>query len=135
MKIIKIITHPFSLIATFLLVLISGEHLGGFYLLYVLLGLPYGAVHSLLAIIGIGILLFSYYKYKMSYQKSLEPILNIGGSLLLMLSLYLFFRNDDERYNYSTFQQTVPLITLIILSIFLLTFLIRNLIRLKQVAF
>jgi hypothetical protein len=135
MKIIKIINHPFFLVASFLLVLISGQHLGGFYLMYILLGLPYGAVHSLMALVGIGILLFSYFRYKMSLQNSVELILNIGGCLLLMLSLYLFFRNDEEKYNYSTFQQTMPVITLIVLSIVLLNFLIRNIIRLKLILF
>lgn len=50
MKMIKLFTHPVVIIIAFLLILINGEHLGGFYLLYILLGLPHGAVHSLLAI-------------------------------------------------------------------------------------
>ena len=43
MKKIKIITHPVTLILCFFLILISGEHLGGFYLLYILLGLLFAS--------------------------------------------------------------------------------------------
>jgi hypothetical protein len=37
MKAYQIITHPYTLIASFCLILISGQHWGGFYLLYLLL--------------------------------------------------------------------------------------------------
>ena len=74
MKMIKLFTHPVVIIIAFLLILISGEHLGGFYLLYILLGLSHGAVHSLLAIDG------------MAYCFLL--IINTNSSSFLILSLY-----------------------------------------------
>ncbi len=63
MRILKIITHPYIVIISFFAILISGEGFGGFYLLYLLLALPYGGIHSLLALIGIVLLLVNYNKY------------------------------------------------------------------------
>ncbi len=130
MKTIKIISHPITLISCFLLVLISGQHLGGFYLLYILLGLPHGAIHSILAIAGIAIILFSNYKYKREFNYLIEPILNMAGVSMLSFSLLVFFVNDEERYNYSTFDQTVPVISLILFGIVALCFSLNNLISL-----
>lgn len=134
MKAIKIITHPLTLIICFLFVLISGEHLGGFYLLYILLGLPHGATHSLLAVAGVAILLFSHYKYKREFQNWIEPCLNIIGVLLLGLSLFLFFFKDRNQYNHATFYQTVPQLILGLFAILIVSFLVSNLIRLRHVA-
>ena len=117
MKMIKLFTHPVVIIIAFLLILISGEHLGGFYLLYILLGLPHGAVHSLLAIVGIGLLFFTNYKYQQQFIFNIEPVLNIMGLIMLMLSLFLFFYNDKNHYNYGTFYQTIPVILLVVFAL------------------
>lgn len=90
MKVLKILTHPYTLIISFLMIMISGEHLGGFYVLYLLLALPINASHSLLALIGIGLLLFSYHKYQGKSSHIVEAIVNIAGALLLFLSIYFF---------------------------------------------
>jgi hypothetical protein len=132
MKTIKLLVHPFVLIISFLLILISGEHLGGFYLLYLLLALPIGASHSLLALIGIISILFSYHKYKEKQNFLFQNVINIIGLLFLLLSIYVFFANDKERYNYGTFSQTVPLITLIIFVLISVCFLIQNLRRIAK---
>jgi len=134
MKAIKLITHPVTLIICFSLVLISGEHIGGFYLLYILLGLPHGAIHSVLALGGIAILLFSNYKYKRIFTFLIEPFLNITGVVLLSLSLFLFFYKDDQHYNYSTFNQTVPLITIAVFVLLIVSFFVSNVLKIKQVA-
>ena len=126
MKLIRIITHPFLLIAAFLFILISGEHLGGFYLLYLLLALPYGGIHSFLALGGIAILLFAYYKYHRSNSFVVERILNITGSFLLVLSIIIFFYNDKQGYNNGTFNQVIPLVTLSIFSLVTLLFITDN---------
>ena len=136
MKKIKIITQPVTLIICFLLILISGEHLGGFYLLYILLGLPHGEIHSVLAAAGIGILIFNQIKYKNESNYLVAPLLNISGLLLLILSLFLFFHNDRNHYNYSTFYQTVPLIIFGLFNLLAIVFLLTNLskIKLRQIA-
>ena len=129
MKAIKILTHPYSLIISFFMIIISGEHIGGIYLLYLLLALPTGAIHTILAYGGVGLLLLNHHKYgnKNTYLKKL--ILNLGGLSFLFLSIYFFFINDKERYNYGTFHQTVPLITLVTFFIVAICFLLGNLKR------
>lgn len=128
---IKLFTHPVVIIIAFLLILISGEHLGGFYLLYILLGLPHGAVHSLLAIVGIGLLFFTNYKYQQQFIFNIEPVLNIMGGIMILLSLFLFFYNDKSHYNYGTFYQTIPVILLSIFSLSVAGFLFNNFSKIK----
>lgn len=127
MKLIKLITHPYIIIISFFAILISGEHLGGFYLVYILLGLPYGAVHSLLALSGVMLMLISYYKFKRNRLYVVESISNIIGLILLILSLFLFFYNDKDHYNIATFYDTVPQITLSIFAMLSVAFLLYNL--------
>ena len=131
MKRINFISHPFTLIVCFLFIIISGQHLGGFYVMYILLGLPHGGIHCLLAAAGIGLLLLSYFKYKRQQITIGEPVLNVAGVVLLFLSLVFFFYNDREHYNYGTFYQIVPMLTLSLFGIVAVIFLIRNLTRLK----
>lgn len=132
MKVFKIITHPFLLITIFLFILISGEHWGGFYLLYLLLALPHGGIHSIIAITGISMLIISFYRYRKTKSFLIEPILNTLGSLLLVLSLILFFYNDKQGYNDGTFHQVIPLITLGIFSLVTLFFITDNIYRLTK---
>lgn len=122
MKIISIFTHPVVLVISFLLVLISGEHYGGFYLLYILLALPHGGVHALLGIGGIAVILFSYLRYGRRFVHAAEGVLNLIGAFMLVLSLYLFFANDKADYNDGTFKQTVPLVTLYVFGVLVVGF-------------
>ena len=128
MKALKILTHPILLIISFLFVLISGEHLGGFYALYLLLALPHGGIHSLIALIGILVLVIGYNVYSRK-PGLVQNILNIIGALLLVLSLASFFFSDKEGYNYGTFYQIVPVISLSLFGLLTLLFLIKNLVQ------
>lgn len=122
----NIITHPYIVIISFFIIMISGQHLGGFYLLYLLLALPHGGMHSLLALFGIVLLLISYNKYKRKKIYLIESIINMVAIVLLILSLFSFFYNDKEHYNFGTFYQIVPQITLVAFSVIALTFLLDN---------
>jgi cytochrome bd-type quinol oxidase subunit 2 len=112
MKLIKIITHPALLISSFCLIIISGEHWGGFYLLYLLLALPHGGIHAMIAVAGIILLLLNKRKHSSFRRYKIQQILYITGAICLVLSLYLFFHNDPKGYNLGTFEQWVPLISL-----------------------
>ena len=129
MKKIQFITHPLFLITYFLLLVISGENLSNFYCFYIVLALPYAGIHSILAILGIGILIFNYAKYKNKFNYKIEPFLNIGGAVLLISSLFSFFYNDVDHYNYGTFYETVPLTILIVFILVELTFFVKNFIK------
>ncbi len=129
MKAIKIITHPVLLIISFLFILISGQHFGGFYLLYLLMALPHLSLHALLAMTGIILLLFSYIRFGRQNKYIIEPVINIIGSACLVFSLYLFFNNDKKGYNDGTFEQLVPQVTLVLFGLLTIAFVLKNLIR------
>jgi hypothetical protein len=129
MKAIRIIQNPVLLILSFLFIIISGEHWGGFYLLYILLSLPHGSIHAILGIAGIILLTTAYLKYKQG--KIISParaVINISGLLLLILSLFLFFFNDKQGYNSGTFYQLVPLVSLCIFLLITISFVVYNII-------
>ena len=127
MKALKFIAHPYTLIISFLLIIISGEHLGGFYVLYLLLALYHAGIHSLLALAGIILLIVSKNISVKSKMNSLPNLLNIGGAVLLALSVIWFFYTDKEGYNYGTFYQFVPRLTLVLFGLIDLLFIGRNL--------
>jgi hypothetical protein len=127
MKTIKFLFHPYTLVTGFLVIIISGEHLGGFYALYILLGLPHGALHSIIGVIGMLTLIITRQKYKDVKVYAVRYLANIVGVLLLFLSLFCFFYRDKSNYNVGTFYQTVPQIMLTFFSIISLGFIITNL--------
>jgi len=129
MKAIKIITHPVLLILSFLFILISGEHLGGFYLLYLLLALPHGGIHALVALVGISMLIFTYIKFNRENRYIIEAIINMAGAACLVVSLFLFFFNDRSGYNAGTFEQLMPQITLVLFGLLVIAFALFNIVR------
>jgi len=123
MRVFKILSHPYTFIFSFLFILISGEHLGGFYILYIFLGLPHGVVHSLLGFFGM-VLLVSNYHLPRTTKGFVKQCLNVIGAGFLFASIYLFFKNDKEHYNWGTFEEGVPVFTLVLFGLLGLCFLI-----------
>ncbi|HEX8333452.1 MAG TPA: hypothetical protein VF622_12560 [Segetibacter sp.] len=123
MKMFKILSHPYTLIFSFLFILISGEHLGGFYALYIFLGLLPGAIHSILGFFGVLILVVSYHLPRTT-KVFVKQCLNVVGTGLLFTSIYLFFKNDTAHYNWGTFEESVPVFTLVLFGLLGLCFLI-----------
>ena len=115
MKILSIIGHPALVMSLFLLVMISGQHIGGFYLLYIIMGLYIGAYHSILAILGMSMIFVGYKMFRKKLS-ILKPALYLFGIAILILSFISFFENSNG-YNQSTFVHTVPLITLFLFGI------------------
>jgi integral membrane sensor domain MASE1 len=132
MKLIKIVTHPYIIIISFFIILINGEGFGGFYLLYLLMGLPYGAIHSLLAFFGIVILLFAYYKFRKKKERIIECLTEIFAVFLLILSLSAFFYNDKQHYNYGTFTELVPVIMLILFLLIAMISILTNILMIYK---
>lgn len=132
MKLKNIISQPWVLIASFCLILISGEAWGGFYLMYILVGIPHGVIHSIIAAIGIIILIISNYTFSGTNSHRTKAVLNITGLSFLLIALFLFFYLDKSGYNSGTFSQTVPLITLILFFALAVNFLIVNLLGLNS---
>lgn len=119
MKLIKVIGHPVVMICTFLLFITEGENFGGFYMVYLLLALPHGALYALLAFIGIlSIVIGLNLNQKPSYW--IKPCLYLIGLTLMVLSLVDFFATGDQS---DTFKQGVPLASFLLLCLSSLCFL------------
>ena len=130
MKLLKLISHPYTVIICFCLIMISGEHLGGCYALYILIGLPFGAVHAWLGLAGIIALLISYYRFK--NKTVMGQAINVFGVLLLFASIYYFFWADRKHYNWGSFEQAVPLISMAISALVSICFIARSFIASQQ---
>src|SRR4051812_27848347 len=112
MKILKLIGHPFLVSSTLLLVLVSGKSFGGFYLVYVLLGLPYGATHAIIAIAGIGVMIASHL-WRRDRPHPVKAILSVIAIGLMTLALIFFF-DGSKGYNDGTFVQFLPISSLLL---------------------
>lgn len=109
MKIIRIFGHPVSVTCVYLLLLISGKSIGGFYVLYILMRLRYGVPDAIVSSLGLVVMLAA----SMVSQKKLPPLkptLCILADIVLIVGLLLFFQ-ASEGYNDATFRQTVPLLS------------------------
>jgi hypothetical protein len=118
---INIITHPLFIIVFFCGLIISGEQMGGFYLLYILLGLPHLALHSVLGIAGIILLLAAYFNGPR--QLCVSRLVAIS---CMAASLVCFFMQANGSYNYNTFHETLPLALLIIFCAIAIIFITIN---------
>ncbi|CAN5396050.1 hypothetical protein BH10BAC2_BH10BAC2_46390 [soil metagenome] len=125
MRLRNIITHPLAVMISFMIVLISGEHVGGFYIIYLLIGVTHGTIASLLGMAGIALLVPGLLMAQRKQASSIY-LLNIIGAICMIVSLFLFFFNDEQRYNINTFYQFVPSCTIILFCLLTLIFLAGN---------
>ncbi len=128
----KVFKHPLAVIISFIMILISGKQTGGFYILYLLLGLPHGGIHSITGILGTLLLLFGNIKSKQWGGNYISLCLNLLGVLLLWLSLFSFFYNDKGNYNIATFYQLLPQILLSLFLLISIVFFVHNILLLLK---
>ncbi|MGZ3749648.1 MAG: hypothetical protein ACXVLT_03940 [Flavisolibacter sp.] len=132
MKALRIIGSPIAIISMFLFILISGEAFGGPYLIYLILGLPHGANYCLTGIFGIGLLLVCRKINNIGIQKWVYVLLSFMGILLLLSSLLFFFSRERLRYNYDTFLSSLPIFTIILFGITIVSWIVINLIEILK---
>ena len=100
-----ILSHPATVLISFSLIMVSGEHIGGVYLWYLLLALPHGGLYAILAILGAAGLLWQ------SKGRYLHPYIRCAAVVFLYASLFIFFYRSWD-YNEGTFSEVVPLVTM-----------------------
>lgn len=120
MKAYIILGHPLVLIGIFLLLIIEGNHFGGFYLLYLLLALPHAALYALLAVAGILLIILG---NKVVKKTSKIIMLSLGLSMML-LSLVVFFGRGDDKTG--TFEQFIPLASFCLFGVSMICFIINS---------
>ena len=123
MKWFRILSHPYTLIICFLLIMISGESFGGFYAMYILMALPFGGMHALLAVAGILVLIIN---HSLNTNRTGYRLASVSGLFLLIASLLYFFSADKQHYNWGSFEQVVPVITMILTAVISIFFLVGN---------
>jgi membrane associated rhomboid family serine protease len=119
MKAIKIMGHPLVLSFIFLFLLIEGDHFGGFYLLYLLLALPHGALYAILAVFGVIAVVLGSSKVM---SKVVGLLLSLSGLISMLVSLLIFFSPGNK---FDTFRLTIPLLTFIVFAISIICYLFR----------
>lgn len=124
MKILRVLSHPYTLILCYSFIMISGEHWGGFYATYILLALPAGYIHSLLACGGIVVIAVNYHWTRKQKSNVTTQMINVLGVLMLVSSLIYFFKKDVRHYNWGTLEQPYPLFTLYLAAFIALCFLV-----------
>ena len=94
-------------------IMISGMHIGGPWIAYLLITLFTAAFYPLsfaYAILGIGgLVIYLIRTYNFLGGAWLQRLIGLSA---MWLSLIVFFTSEGGAYNYSTFQETVPLISL-----------------------
>ena len=94
-------------------IIISGMHIGGPWIAYLLITLFTAAFYPLsfaYAILGIGgLVMYLIRTYTFLGGEWLQKLIGLSA---MWLSLIVFFTGKDADYNYPTFQETVPLISL-----------------------
>lgn len=132
MKVIKFLANPGLIALVFCFLLISGKAMGGVYLLYLILGLPHGAVHSLLGVAAIIFLCLTISTSEKGNGIFLKIFFQIAGISLAILSIVSFFYLDRSGYNLGTFEQTVPIMSFTILAICIVAFLIHSIWKIRR---
>jgi hypothetical protein len=128
MKAIKVIGHPVLLMSLFLLLIIEGDNFGGFYLLYLLLALPHGALYAVIAVAGLICIFIGYKTYRIRTHP-IKPILYLLGVALMVLSLFIFFGKGNKN---ATFKELIPLASFVLFGISLIYFLINSFVMLLK---
>ncbi|MGC4038415.1 MAG: hypothetical protein QM764_20795 [Chitinophagaceae bacterium] len=97
MKFFKYAGNPYLFISLYLLLIIEGEHFGGFYLLYLLMALPHGASYAVVSVSGILLLVAANTIKSLILQRVLTPV----GFVVMVIGLLLFFIRGtaDETFN------------------------------------
>lgn len=125
----KVIVHPLVILLSFCLIIISGEHYGSFYIWYVGAGLQVHAIHSFLGIIAIFFLMSGWIFSGYTGKRRVPCVLNIISICLMLLSVSLFFYNDSRKYNYGTFYQVIPMLSLVLFFFLSILFFIHQVSR------
>jgi CHASE2 domain-containing sensor protein len=106
MKFINVISHPLIQILSFVIILISGESFGGPFGVYLYHAGKEGISFALIGLLGIALCFISLFFYRHWLQ--------LGGAALMVLSLVCFFVQPQGSYNYGTFKEVVPLLTILL---------------------
>ena len=109
MKWSNIFTHPITQVFSFCIILISGSYFGGPYIFFLYHAAQEGIAFAITGLLGITLCLASLVIYKSALQ--------LEGTLMMVLSLLLFFWSPRWHNSSGTFSEPVPLATILLFVI------------------
>jgi len=109
MKWSNIITHPITQVFSFCIILISGSYFGGPYIFFLYHAAQEGIAFAITGLLGITLCLASLVIYKSALQ--------LAGTLMMVLSLVIFFWSPRWHNSSGTFSEPVPLATILLFVI------------------
>jgi hypothetical protein len=109
MKWSNIITHPITQVFSFCIILISGSYFGGPYIFFLYHAAQEGIAFAITGLLGITLCLASLVIYKSTLQ--------LAGTLMMVLSLVIFFWSPRWHNSSGTFSEPVPLATILLFVI------------------
>lgn len=109
MKWNNIITHPITQVFSFCIILISGAYIGGPYVFFLYHAAQEGIAFAITGLLGISLCLVSMLVYKSALQ--------LAGTLIMLLSLLLFFWSPRWQNSSGTFNEPIPLATILLFLI------------------
>jgi hypothetical protein len=109
MKWSNIFTHPITQVFSFCIILISGSYIGGPYIFFLYHAAQEGIAFAITGLLGITLCLASLVIYKSTLQ--------LAGTLMMVLSLVIFFWSPRWHNSSGTFSEPVPLATILLFVI------------------
>jgi hypothetical protein len=109
MKWSNIFTHPITQVFSFCIILISGSYFGGPYIFFLYHAAQEGIAFAITGLLGITLCLASLVIYKSALQ--------LAGTLMMVLSLVIFFWSPRWHNSSGTFSEPVPLATILLFVI------------------
>lgn len=109
MKWSNIFTHPITQVFSFCIILISGSYFGGPYIFFLYHAAQEGIAFAITGLLGITLCLASLVIYKSALQ--------LAGTLMMVLSLVIFFWSPRWHNSSGTFSEPLPLVTILLFII------------------
>lgn len=109
MKWNNIITHPITQVFSFSFILISGSYIGGPLIFFLYHAAKEGIAFAIIGLLGIILCLTSLVIYKSALQ--------LAGTIIMALSLVIFFWSPRWHNSSGTFSEPVPLATVMLFLI------------------
>lgn len=126
MKLSNIFTHPITQVFSFCIILISGSYFGGPYIFFLYHAAQEGIAFAIIGLLGIILCLASMLVYKSGLQ--------FAGTLIMLLSLVIFFWSPRWHNSSGTFNEPLPLAS-ILLFIIISVLTISKIVNAKRISY
>jgi len=100
----EVLSHPLLQVISFSIILVGSPYFGGPYIFFIYRALLEGYTFAIIGIVAILVTLVSLFLPAKGYMQ-------LGGLLLMIASLAVFFLSSQNFMNASTLRELIPLLT------------------------